>query len=106
MLREEVWHLYDKDNVWLSFDALKVSHRVTEVICGNQYSITLYTPGKLGRLTPNDWDTLSSLGCPVYMYEVASLQMQRLNEKQSVPIRAAQALPLGDSKASKAKQRI
>ena len=61
MLREEAWHSYDKDNVWLSFDALKVTHRVTEVICGKWYSITLYTPGKLERLTPQDWDTLPSL---------------------------------------------
>ena len=26
MLREEVWHSYDQDNVWLSFDALRVTH--------------------------------------------------------------------------------
>ena len=56
MLREEVWHSYDKDNVWMSLDALKVTHRVTEVIWGNRYSITLFTPGKLDRLTPHDWD--------------------------------------------------
>ena len=37
-------------------------------------------------LTPNDWDTLSRLGFPVYMYDVASLQMRRLKEEQQVPI--------------------
>ena len=49
-LREEVWHSYEKDNVWLSFDALKITHPVTEAICGNRYSISLYTPGKLDPL--------------------------------------------------------
>ena len=43
MLREEVWQSYDKDNVWLSFDALRVTRRVNGVICGVRYSITLYT---------------------------------------------------------------
>ena len=80
MLREEVWHSYDKDNMRLSFDALKVTHRVTEVVCGNGYSITLFTPGKLDRLTPNDWDTLARFGFPVYMYDESSLQMRRLPE--------------------------
>ena len=78
MLIEEVWHSYDKDNVWLSFDALKVTHRVTEVLCGNRCSITLFTPGKLERLTPSDWDTLDTFGFPVYLYDVSSLQMRRL----------------------------
>ena len=36
------------------------------------------------------------------MCEMASLQMRRLNEEQSVPIWAAQPLPPSDSKASKA----
>ena len=42
MLRQEVGHSYDKDNVWMSFDALKVTHRVTEVTAGHHYSITLF----------------------------------------------------------------
>ena len=50
MLRDGVWHSYDKDNVWLSFDALKVTHRVNEVLCGHRYSITFYTPSTLDRL--------------------------------------------------------
>ena len=33
MLRDGVWHSNDKDSVWLSFDALKVTQRVTEVFC-------------------------------------------------------------------------
>ena len=40
MLREDVWYSYDKDNQWLSFDTLKVVHKVTEVLTGERYSIT------------------------------------------------------------------
>ena len=93
MLRDGVWHSYDKDNVWLSFDALKVTHRVNEVLCGHRYSITLYIPGKLDRLTPGDWDTLSRLGFPVYLYEVASIHMRRLDGEQQVPDLVTQPLP-------------
>ena len=62
MLRDGVWHSYDKDNVWLSFDALKVTHRVNEALSGNRYSITLYTTGKLDRLTTSVIGTLSPRG--------------------------------------------
>ena len=34
---------YDKDNQWLSFDALKVVHQLTEVTWGARCSITLLT---------------------------------------------------------------
>ena len=78
MLREEAWRSCDKHNVSLSFDALKVIHQVTEVVCGNRCSITLFTPGKLDRLTPKAWDTLSWFGFPVYMYDIDSLQMRTL----------------------------
>ena len=70
----------------MSFDALKVTHRVTEVIAGHRYSIT-FTPGKLERLTPTDWDTLAKFGFPVYLYDVSSLQMRRLpDEPQLEPL--------------------
>ena len=51
MLRYGRWHSHDADNQWLSFDALKLVHRVQPVTQGYRYSITLYTPGKLERLT-------------------------------------------------------
>ena len=98
MLRDGVWHSYDKDNVWLSFDALKVTHRVNEVISGYRYSITLYTPGKLDRLTPSDWDTLSRLGFPVYLYDVASMPMRRLEGGKLVPVCQAQPLSQNTSR--------
>ena len=87
MLREEVWHSYDKDNVWMLFDALKVTHRITEVTGGNRCSITLLTPGKLDRLTPHDWNTLSRFGFPVYLYDATSLQMRRLPEDSPIKSR-------------------
>ena len=38
MLRNGQWYSYDKDCQWLSFDALKVVHRVTPVQMGVRYS--------------------------------------------------------------------
>ena len=42
MLRDGVWHSYVKDNMWLSFDALKVTHRVTEVLGGTLLNHPVY----------------------------------------------------------------
>ena len=64
MLREGVWYSYDKDNQWLSFDAMKVVHKVTEVTSGARCSITLCTP--VERLTTQDWDKLDKFGFPFY----------------------------------------
>ena len=36
---------------------------------GYRYSITLYTPGKLERLTAQDWDLQAKAGFPIYLYE-------------------------------------
>ena len=69
MLRHGKWHSYDAENQWLSFDALKFVHRVQPVTEGCRYSITLYTPGKLERLTAQDWDKLGKAGFPIYLYE-------------------------------------
>ena len=79
MLRNGTWHSYDKENQWLSFDALKVVHRVTAVTQGERYSITLYTPGKLDRLTAQDWDILAKAGFPIYLYEPLPAKMRRLS---------------------------
>ena len=38
MLRNGKWHSYDKENQWLSFDALKVVHRATSVTSGERFS--------------------------------------------------------------------
>ena len=69
MLRYGRWHSYDNDCQWLSFDALRFVHRVQPVTRGCRCSITLYTPGKLERLTAQDWDLLAKAGFPIYLYE-------------------------------------
>ena len=74
MLRYGTWHSYDIDCQWLSFDALKFVHRVQPVTSGSRYSITLYTPGKLERLTAQDWDILAKAGFPIYLYERFQLE--------------------------------
>ena len=78
MLRDGQWHSHDKENQWLSFDALKVVRRVTEVIEGERFSITLYTPGKLERLTAQDWDVLAKNGFHIYMCEPLPARVRRL----------------------------
>ena len=78
MLRYGTWHSYDGDCQWLSFDALKFVHRVQPVTSGFRYSITLYTPGKLERLTAQDWDILAKAGFPIYLYEPLPARMRRL----------------------------
>ena len=75
LLRNGEWYSYDKENQWLSFDALKVVHKVTPVPSGERYSITLYTPWKLNRLTAQDWDILAQAGFPIYLYEPLPAKM-------------------------------
>ena len=84
LLRDGQWYSYDNDCQWMSFDALKVVHRVTPVEAGARYSITLYTPGKLGRLTAQDWDNLAKCGFPIYLYEPLPAKMRRLTTPSHV----------------------
>ena len=76
MLRDGQWHSYDTESQWMSFDALKVVHRVTPVGKGARYSITLYTPGELDRLTAQDWDNLATCGFPIYLYKPLPAKMR------------------------------
>ena len=78
MLRYGTWHSYDIDCQWLSFDALKFVHRVQPATSCFRYSITLYTLGKLERLTAQDWDILAKAGFPIYLYEPLPARMRRL----------------------------
>ena len=74
------------------------------MLCGNRCSITLFTAGKLERLTPNDWDTLGRFGFPCYMYDVSSLQMRRLPEdlhlKPLIPKPTAEDIEALEARAS------
>ena len=76
MLRGGQWHSYDTECQWMSFHALKVVHRVTPVGKVARYPITLYTPGKLDRLTAQDWDNLARCGFPIYLYEPLPAKMR------------------------------
>ena len=78
MMRDGQWYSYDTENQWLSFDALKVVHKVTPVTQGARYSVTLCTPGKLDRLTAQDWDILAKAGFPIYVYGPLLAKMRRL----------------------------
>ena len=84
MLRNGQWYSYDNDCQWMSLDALKVVHRVTPVQTGARYSITLYTLGKLDRLTAQDWDNLAKCGFPIYLYEPLPAKMRRLTTPSHV----------------------
>ena len=84
LLRDGQWHSYDTECQWMSFDALKVVHRVTPVGKGARCSITLYTPGKLDRLTAQNWDNLAQKGFPIYLYEPLPAKIRRLTTPSHV----------------------
>ena len=84
MFRHGQRYSYDNDCQWMSFGALKVVHRVTPVGRGARYSITLHTPGKLDRLTAQDWDNLAKCGFPIYLYEPLPAKMRRLTTPSHV----------------------
>ena len=84
MLRNGQWCSYDTENQWLSFDALKVVHKVTPTTQGERHSITRYTPGKLDRLTAQDWDYLAKAGFPIYMCEPFPAKMRLTPEFERV----------------------
>ena len=75
MLRDGQWYSYDTENQWLSFDALKVVHKVTPTMTKGE---RLYTPGKLDRLTAQDWDYLAKAGFPIHLYKPPPAKMRRL----------------------------
>ena len=75
MLKNGEWCSHDTENPWLSFDALKVVHKVTPVTKGARYSVTLFTTGKLDRLTAQDWDNLAPR--PVFRSIYMNLCQQR-----------------------------
>ena len=76
MMRDGQWYSYDTENQWLSFDALKVVHKVTPVAQGERYSSHLVHTWKVGpfdstrlgyssqsRLFPSTCTSLCQLGC-------------------------------------------
>ena len=68
MLRNDEWQSCAVPLVWTEFTADIIEHRVREVIKGERFSVTLFTPSHLERLSDRDWMNLESKGFPVHLY--------------------------------------
>ena len=68
VLRGEEWESCAVPLMWIDFTADIIHHRVREVTKGTRFSVTLFTPSHLERLTPEDWMNLESFGFPVQLY--------------------------------------
>ena len=68
VLRNDNWESCAAPLVWVEFTADIIQHRVREVTSGVRYSVTLFTPNHLERLSPEDWMNLESFGFPVDKY--------------------------------------
>ena len=77
--------------MWIEFTADIIHHRVREVTNGTRFSVTLFTPNHLERLTSEDWMNLESFGFPVQLYS----EMDSTKAAQSQG-RASEATEKGD----------
>ena len=68
MLRHDEWQSCAVPLVWTEFTADIIEHRVREVTKGVRFSVTLFTPSHLERLSDRDWMNLESKGFPVHLY--------------------------------------
>ena len=68
VFRDEDWESCAAPLVWVEFTADIIQHRVREVTKGVRYSVTLFTPNHLERLSREDWVNLESFGFPVDRY--------------------------------------
>ena len=68
MLRNNEWQSCAVPLVWTEFTADIIEHRVREVTKGERFSVTLFTPSHLERLSDRDWMNLASKGFPVHLY--------------------------------------
>ena len=68
MLRNDDWESCAAPLVWVEFTADIIQHRVREATSGVRYSVTLFTPNHLERLSSEDWMNLESFGFPVDRY--------------------------------------
>ena len=68
VFRDEDWESCAAPLVWVEFTADIIQHRVREVTKGVRYSVTLFTPNHLERLSREDWMNLESFGFPVDKY--------------------------------------
>ena len=69
MLRGEELQSCAVPLVWTEFTADILEHRVREATSGERFSVTLFTPSHLGRLSESDWVNFDeSYGFPVHLY--------------------------------------
>ena len=68
VFRDEDWESCAAPLVWVELTADIIQHRVREVTKGVRYSVTLFTPNHLERLSREDWMNLESFGFPVDKY--------------------------------------
>ena len=68
MLRNGEWQSCAVPLIWTEFTADIIEHRVREVTEGERFSVTLFTPSYLERLSERDWMNLESHGFPVHLY--------------------------------------
>ena len=64
MLRNGEWQSCAVPLIWTEFTADIIEHRVREVTSGERFSVTLFTPSHLERLSERDWMNLESHGFP------------------------------------------
>ena len=58
--------------VWTEFAADIIEHRVREVTLGERFSVILFTPSHLDKLSERDWMNLESYGFPVHLYPLTT----------------------------------
>ena len=75
MLRDGEWESCAAPLTWVEFTADIIQHRVREVTNGVRYSVTLFTPNHLERLSQEDWMNLESFGFPVDKYPEREVAM-------------------------------
>ena len=68
MLRNGEWQSCAVPLIWTEFTTDIIEHRVREVTSGDRFSVTLFTPSHLDKLTERDWMNLESRGFPVHLY--------------------------------------
>ena len=72
--------------IWTEFTADIIEYRVREVTNGERFSVTLFTPSHLERLSERDWMNLESHGFPVHLYAERARAGNDLDPKGSTAI--------------------
>ena len=84
MLRNDEWQSCAVPSVWTEFTADIIEHRVREVTKGERFSVTLFTPSHLERLSDRDWMNLESKGFPVHLYAGRASAEPRVQPEETV----------------------